>query len=90
MTKPVINYAYQWLSFYYRDAKDEANFLKYLTLGKKNYPKDDYYDAVMLDYYRDKKDWDALFKKYDEMVITYPDSVQYHFNYANEAFMVCL
>jgi len=24
-------------------------------------PKDDYYDAVMLDYYRDKKDFDALF-----------------------------
>jgi hypothetical protein len=78
---------YQWLSFYYRDAKDDANFLKYLALGKKNFPKDDYYDAVLLDYYRDKKDWDALFKKYDEMVVTYPDSVQYHFNYANEAFI---
>ncbi len=78
---------YQWLSFYYKEAKDEANFLKYLALGKKNYPKDDYYDAVMLDYYRDKKDYDALFKKYDEMVIAYPDSVQYHFNYANEAFI---
>ena len=78
---------YQWLSFYYKDAKDDANFLKYLALGKKNYPKDDYYDAVMLDYYRDKKDYDALFKKYDEMVAAYPDSVQYHFNYANEAFM---
>ena len=78
---------YQWLSFYYKDAKDEANFLKYIALGKKNYPKDDYYDAVLLDYYRDKKDYDALFKKYDEIVATYPDSVQYHFNYANEAFI---
>lgn len=78
---------YQWLSFYYKEAKDDANFLKYISLGKKNYPKDDYFDAVMLDYYRDKKDYDALFKKYDEMVAAYPDSVQYHFNYANEAFI---
>lgn len=78
---------YQWLSFYYKENKDEANFLKYTALGKKHFPKDDYYDAVMLDYYRDKKDYDALFKKYDEIVVAYPDSVQYHFNYANEAFI---
>lgn len=78
---------YQWLSFYYKEKKDDANFLKYTALGKKLFPKDDYYDAVMLDYYRDKKDYDALFKKYDEIIAAYPDSVQYHFNYANEAFM---
>ena len=78
---------YQWLSYHYKEAKDEANFLKYNALGKKFFPKDDYYDALMLDYYRDKKDYDALFKKYDEMVQTYPDSIQYHFNYANEAFI---
>jgi hypothetical protein len=78
---------YQWLSFYYKDAKDDANFLKYSASGKKLFPKDDYYDALMLDYYRDKKDYDALFKKYDEIVAAYPDSTQYHFNYANEAFI---
>ncbi len=78
---------YQWLSFYYKDLKDEANFMKYTGLGRKLFPKEDYYDAVMLDYYRDKKDYDALFKKYDDIVATFPDSVQYHFNYANEAFI---
>lgn len=78
---------YQWLSFYYKDAKDEADFLKYTALGKKLFPKEDYYDAVMLDYYRDKKDYDALFKKYDEIITAFPDSMQYHFNYANEAFI---
>lgn len=78
---------YQWLSFYYKDNKDEANFMKYTELGKKFFPKDDYYDALMLDFYRDKKDYDALFKKYDEIVTAFPDSAQYHFNYANEAFI---
>jgi hypothetical protein len=77
---------YQWLAYYYKDAKDDANFMKYLSLGKKYFPKNDYYDAVMLEYYRDKKDNDALFKKYDEVVAAYPDSMKYHFNYANEAF----
>ncbi len=77
---------YQWLSYYYKDAKDEANFLKYSSLGKKNFPKDDYYDAIMLDYYRDKKDYDLLFKKYAEIIVAFPDSMQYHFNYANETF----
>jgi hypothetical protein len=77
---------YQWLSYYYKDAKDDANFLKYSGLGKKNYPKDDYFDAVMLDYHRDKKDYDQLFKTYAEITTAYPDSVKYHFNYANEIF----
>ncbi len=77
---------YQWLSYYYKDAKDDANFIKYLSLGKKNFPKEDYYDAILLDYYRDKKDYDLLFKKYGEIIAAFPDSMQYHFNYANESF----
>ncbi|MEO6452941.1 MAG: hypothetical protein ABIN97_02650 [Ginsengibacter sp.] len=80
------NLPYQWLAAYYRDAKDETNFLKYINLGKKYFPKDDYFDAVMLDYYRMKKDQPALFKAYNEIVAKYPDSLLYHFNYANEVF----
>lgn len=88
---------YQWLTGYYFDltAKDTNQVLKkehidalfrYAALGRQYFPKDDYYDAVLLDYYRDNKDNDALFKKYAEMVSLYPDSMQYHFNYANDAF----
>jgi hypothetical protein len=78
--------SYQWLTLHYKTAKDEANMRKYAALGKQYFPKDDYYDAVMLDYYRDKKDHDALFKQYEVMTTTYPDSLNYHFNYANDAF----
>lgn len=77
---------YQWLAGYYRDTKDDANFLKYIELGKKNFPNDDYFDAVMIDYYRAKKDRENLFKAYGEIVNKYPDSVLYHFTYANEMF----
>jgi hypothetical protein len=77
---------YQWLALYYKDAKDEANLMKYADLGRKNFPNSDYFDAIMLDYYRSTKNRDALFKKYQEVVTRFPDSAQYHFNYANEAF----
>ncbi len=77
---------YQWLTEYYKSAKDDANMVKYSTLGKQYFPKDDYYDAILLDSYREKKDHDALFKKYVEVVNRYPDSLTYHFNYANDAF----
>ncbi|MEO6675527.1 MAG: hypothetical protein ABIN93_19015 [Ginsengibacter sp.] len=78
--------AYQWLALHYRDAEDEANFLKYASLGKQNFPKDDYFEALMLDHYRSKKDYDALFKGYSEVVAKYPDSLLYHVNYATELF----
>ena len=78
--------SYQWLTLHYKTAKNETDMLKYANLGKQFYPKDDYYDAVLLDYYRDKKDHDALFKQYQKITTAFPDSINYHFNYANDAF----
>lgn len=77
---------YQWLANYYRDAKDDDNFMKYVNLGKQKFPGDDYFDAVMIDNYRAKKDYTSLFKTYNDVVTRYPDSLLYHFNYANEIF----
>lgn len=77
---------YEWLSAYYKDAKDSVNFMKYSSLGMQFFPKEDYFDALMLDYYRAKKDYPSLYKKYDEVIVKYPDSLMYHFNYANDMF----
>lgn len=77
---------YQWLTQYYKDAKDEANMVKYANLGRQFFPNDDFYDAMLIEYYRANKNYDALFKKYDEIVTRFPDSSVYHFNYANDAF----
>ena len=63
---------YQWLMLHYKDAKDEANMMKYANLGKKLFPDNDYFDLVLIDYYRDKKDNDALFAKYNELVTKRP------------------
>lgn len=77
---------YQWLVLHYKDAKDEANMMKYANLGKKLFPESDYFDLVLIDYYREKKDQDALFAKYNELVTKRPDSLMYHFNFANDIF----
>jgi arsenate reductase-like glutaredoxin family protein len=77
---------YQWLTLHYKDANDEANMLKYAAAGKELFPNDDYFDFVLMDYYREKKDYPGLFKKYGELVVKHPDSLRYHFNYANEIF----
>jgi hypothetical protein len=77
---------YQWLTLHYKDAKDDANMMKYANLGKELFPKDDYFDLVLQDYYRDKKDHVSLFKNYETLVGRHPDSLTYHFNYANDIF----
>ncbi len=77
---------YQWLTLHYKDAKDETNMMKYANLGKQLFPNDDYFDLVLQDYYRDKKDHAALFKNYEGLVTKHPDSLMYHFNYANDIF----
>ena len=77
---------YQWLTLHYKDAKDEANMLKYAALGKQLFPKEGYFNFVLMDYFRDKKDFPNLFKQYDELVTKSPDSIHYHFSYANEIF----
>jgi len=77
---------YQWLTLHYKDAKDEANMMKYAELGKKLFPNNDYFDLVLIDYYRDKKDYDALFGRYNQLVAKSPDSLMYHFNFANDIF----
>ena len=77
---------YQWLTLHYKEAKDEANMMKYADLGKKFFPNQDYFDLVLIDYYREKKDHPALFAKYEELITKHPDSLGYHFNYANDIF----
>lgn len=77
---------YQWLALHYKEAKDEANMMKYADLGQKLFPNSDYFTLVEMDYFREKKNQPALFKKYDELVAKYPDSLAYHFNYANDIF----
>lgn len=83
---PSFELPYQWLTLDYKQSGDSANMVKYASIGKKLYPKDDYFDFVEMDYYREKEDHQDLFKKYDELTSRNPDSLRYHLNYATELF----
>lgn len=77
---------YQWLTLDYKEAGDSANMVKYGTIGKQLFPDDDYFDFVQMDYYREKGNHSALFKKYEEITDRHPDSLRYHLNFATEIF----
>ena len=77
---------YQWLTQYYVSADDEANMKKYAELGKKYFPTDDYYDFKMMEYYRQKNNMPEVFEKFEDILKIHPDSIAYHFSYANEIF----
>jgi hypothetical protein len=74
--------SYRWLTQYYKEAKDEANMMKYSSLGKRLYPNDEFYDLSLMDYYRSKKDNDALFKAHEQFATNHPDSLYSHYDYA--------
>lgn len=77
---------YQWLTLHYKNAGDTANMMKYAELGREVFPTNDYFDLVLMDFYREKKDMPSLFSRYEQLVTRNPDSLNYHFNYANELF----
>lgn len=77
---------YRYLAKHYYDNKDEANMMKYISAGKKLYPKDDYLPLLELDYVREKGDKAALFAKYDEILAASPDNFDVTIDYATELF----
>lgn len=85
-TDPSYELPYQWLTLDYKQSGDSANMVKYANLGSQLFPKDDYFDLVQMDYFREKEDHPALFKKYEDLTARNPDSVRYHLNYATEIF----
>lgn len=77
---------YEWLELHYKNADDEANMLKYAKVGNELFPKETYFNFVLMDYYRSKKDMPKVLDLHKDIVKENPDSVKYHFNFANDIF----
>lgn len=77
---------YQWLELHYKNAGDEANMLKYAQLGNEVFPRESYFNFVLMDYYREKNDMPKILALYEDIIKENPDSVKYHFSYANDIF----
>jgi tetratricopeptide (TPR) repeat protein len=77
---------YQFLSYQYKAKKDEANFRKYVDLGRQVYPKDPYFITIKLDWARDNNNYPDLFNAYEELIAMQPDSLNSVLAYASEMF----
>lgn len=73
--------AYQTLALNAKNANNSAEFAKYIEKGKKLYPKNDFWEAADIEMQINGLEKEPLFKKYDELLVTYPNSYQVAFNY---------
>jgi tetratricopeptide (TPR) repeat protein len=77
---------YQFLSYQYKTRKDEANFKKYVELGRQVYPKDAYFVTIKIDWARENNNYPELFSGYEELIALQPDSLNNSLSYASEMF----
>jgi len=77
---------YQFLSYQYKTKKDEANFKKYVDLGRQVYPKDPYFVTIKIDWARENNNYPELFSGYEELIAMQPDSLNNSLSYASEMF----
>jgi len=77
---------YQFLAYQYKAKKDEANFKKYVGLGKEVYPKDPYFTTIKIDWARENNNYPELFSGYEELIAMQPDSLNNNLSYASEMF----
>jgi hypothetical protein len=76
---------YQYLAQHYIESKNMPALNTILDKGRKLYPDNDYWVEVELDMV-DKKDKKALFTKYDEITVKYPNNYALAYNYGVELF----
>ena len=77
---------YQFLTSYYKTKKDEANFNKYLDLGRQIYPNDSYFVTIKIDQARESNNYPELFSAYEQLIAMQPDTLNNSLSYASEMF----
>lgn len=75
---------YEGIVMFYKKTKNQAAFAEYLEKGKKYYPKDTFWEDIEIENAVEGLEKDQLFKKYDEMLVKYPNNFALLFNYGNE------
>ena len=75
---------YEGIVMYYKKTRNQAAFAEYLEKGKKYYPKDTFWEDIEIENAVEGLEKEQLFKKYDEMLVKYPNNFALLFNYGNE------
>ena len=77
--------AYDELVLKYKKENNSELFTKYITAAKKHYPADKaYWENLEIDFALNGLENEALFKKYDELTASHPDSYMLFYNYGVE------
>ena len=77
---------YEYLAEYYSKKKDMAAFNAILDKGKKMFPNDSYWESMDIDQAIAGLSKDDLFKKYEELMVKYPNSFVTAYNYSVELY----
>lgn len=75
---------YALIAQYYLKKKDDVNAGKYIAIGKELYKDDDYW--LSLEFGNVGNDRDAKLKRYEEMLVKYPENAALALDYAIEQF----
>ena len=76
--------AYDELVKKYRKEGNTEMFNKYLDKAKKHFGSDPYWEAVGIEYAIKGLENEDLFKKYEELMVTYPNNYMVYFNYGHD------
>ncbi len=76
--------AYDELVKKYRKEGNTEMFNKYLDKAKKHFGSDPYWEAVGIEYAIKGLENEELFKKYEELMVTYPNNYMVYFNYGHD------
>ena len=76
--------AYEAVVLHYQKANDQALFNQYLELGKTVFPKEIFWEEVDIQNTTQGAKGEALFKKYEDLTVKYPNSYTVWFYYGND------
>jgi tetratricopeptide (TPR) repeat protein len=77
---------YRYLAYHYDKQGDRAKSDKYVSIGRRLYPEDAYYDKLDLDRQRKIGGGPALFSKYEKVIAKEPNDYDFRYDYAAEMF----
>ncbi len=76
--------AYDELIKKYRKEDNKEMFNKYLDRAKRHFSSDPYWETVGIDFALRGLEGEELFKKYEELMVSYPTNYMVHFNYGHD------
>ena len=68
---------YDWLSYYYKKAKDSLLFFHYTEIGTRFYPLSSYFERMKIDWYRTENNIPACFPIYRSILFKEPENMAF-------------